>query len=127
MTTMTIAEPTFRLTLPVPPSANSLYKRVLNRNGRRPKTEAYAAWITEAGWALAFARGDHALPLKHARLELDMPLTYKRDISNGIKAIEDLLVSHGVLVDDRYVDELRVRRVPVGEPLVVSLWPIRHA
>ena len=118
------SEPLFRLELPAPPSANALYKRVLNRSGKRPRTPAYQAWAIEAGWALKFAAGDHALPLKHVRLDLGMPFSYKRDISNGIKAVEDLLKTHGVIVDDRWVEELRVRRIPATGPLTVAIWPI---
>lgn len=120
-----MSEPLFRAMLPSPPSTNALFT---TRRGSRQriKTDAYRAWITDAGWALAGVK--HLCPTGTIQgcvgLRIEMPFNRKRDISNGIKAIEDLLVSHAIIPDDRWVDELDVRRVPVTEPLTVSIWRI---
>lgn len=120
---MTGEAPDFRLELPVPPSTNALFTY---RSGSRQriKTDVYRAWITEAGWALkpwAYV-GDTKSTIRHARVELDLPLTHQRDIDNSIKPILDLLVRHRLIEDDRWVEELLVRRVPVTEKLTVSIW-----
>lgn len=114
-------EPIARFELPVPPSTNNLY--VPRRDGRgRAKTSKYAAWIIVAGWEIARS-GVPSDALKNVLVEIGVPFSYKRDIDN-VKPILDLLTTMHVIVDDRWVDELRVRRIPVGEPLVVSIWPI---
>jgi len=116
-----VVEPDFRVVLPVPPSANALFT---TRAGSRQriKADAYRAWIAEAGWAVARATVRLAEPIKHARVEMDMPFSYRRDISNGVKAVEDLLKTHGIIVDDRWIEELVVRRVPATQPMEVRAW-----
>ncbi len=39
-----------RITLPLPPSVNALYRNVAKRG--RVKTERYNTWLQAAGWAL---------------------------------------------------------------------------
>jgi Holliday junction resolvase RusA-like endonuclease len=39
-----------------------------------------------------------------------------------VKPILDLLVRHQIVKDDRWIDDLRVRRVATTEPLTVSVW-----
>ncbi len=107
-----------RLTLPIPPSTNNLY-----RGGPRYKTGEYKAWIAEAHWALKIMPDDplaKALPKGRYRIEIAAPFSRRRDLDN-VKAVMDLLVSAGILPNDNMVDDLRVRRVPVGEELVVTI------
>ncbi len=110
-----------RLTLPVPPSTNNLY-----RSGPRYKTNEYRAWITEATYGLmvqGMRNTLRGLPRGRYRVEIAAPFSRRRDLDN-IKAIMDLLVSCAVLPNDNMVDDLRVRRVPVGEDLVVTIEPM---
>lgn len=86
----------------VPPSTNNLYE---NRAGGRRKASRYAQWITAMGTELMVQR-----PTKHeGRVSLQMvfgfPDKRPRDAFNYVKAVEDLLVRHGVIQDDntRYV------------------------
>lgn len=113
--------PLIRLVLPVPPSANALFT---TRAGSRQriKSDTYRAWITEAGWELV--RQGASPVIGPIRLDIDLPFNRKRDIDNAVKPIADLLGRHAVIKDDRYVDEYRVRRVPVDEPLTVSIWQL---
>lgn len=84
--------------LPFPPSTNNLF---LNARGGRFRSQKYDTWIQEAGWELARQR-----PLKHAGpviLSFEFQEgqdNRKRDISNLVKAPEDLLVKHGVIEAD---------------------------
>jgi Holliday junction resolvase RusA-like endonuclease len=112
--------PIERFTLPIPPSTNNLY--IQRRYGKgRAKTGAYTNWRLDAGKQVLLQRRRIDAALKHVRVEIDVPFSYKRDIDN-VKPILDLLAWMKVVEDDRWVDELRVRRVPVTEPLTVSVW-----
>ncbi len=85
------------LTLPFPPSVNGLYPG----KARRHKSKRYKAWIKEAGWTLKTQE-----PIHRFRSPVSIVLTFGRpdkrvrDLSNYIKAVEDLLVTHGIIRDD---------------------------
>lgn len=91
---------TFTVRLPVPPSANELFVTFPDRGGmRRGKTKIYKAWLTAAGWCLNAAR---CQPIKGpVMLELLCPENGRRDLSNHLKATEDLLVGMSLIEDDR--------------------------
>ena len=99
--------------LPFPPSVNSLFAG----KERRHLSKAYKAWIKEASHALRQQR-----PLPHYTDKVCVeyvagwpcrkdgsPSNRVRDISNFIKAPEDLLVKFGVLEDDSLVEDMRIR------------------
>lgn len=104
------------LDLPTPPSANNLYPG----RARRFKSPAYKAWLVDAGLALNLQRPDRvAGPYA---LVLRLPAAMRGDVSNRIKAVEDLLVKHGVTPDDRHCvssTALRCPDVAKGRCLVV--------
>ena len=87
--------------LPFPVSTNAL---TFNRKGGRTKTKKYQAWIREAGWELirqnpGHMPGEVVLNLKVERKKDNR----RRDLSNHIKGIEDLLVAYDVIEDDSKV------------------------
>ena len=107
-----------RFSLPIPPTANRLFTyRAGSR--QRIKTDEYRKWATEAAYGLmiqgmsgavsAVARGRY-------KVAIWLPFDHKRDIDNAIKPLLDVIVKCGVISDDRWIDELVVRRVPVSEP-----------
>lgn len=107
-----------KLMLPMPPSVNALYA---NRRGGRMKTAAYKAWIDEAGWRL------HTQTCE--RIEGDVTVVYafgprckKSDLFNREKALSDLLVSHGIIEDDRKIVSGTVAWADV-EGCRVEIWP----
>lgn len=115
--------------VPVPPSTNNLY--IARRDGKgRAKTGAYSAWFEQAGWVVK-AQLLIATPIEGAvRVLIEAPFSRKRDLDNSIKPILDLLsmpgtranrMSIGVIVDDRWVDDLRIARV-AGTQMRVSIW-----
>lgn len=107
------------LTLPVPPTTNNLY--VTRKDGRgRARTSQYAAWQKEAQMLIMLS-GCPREGWRHVRVEVRVPINYKRDIDN-IKPILDVLSAMNIVEDDRWVDELEIRRVPVGEGLTVAVW-----
>lgn len=96
------------ISLPLPPSVNNLFFNVAGRG--RVKTDAYKVWQEVAGWTLMASRPGPGI---RGPVSLDIICQRKdkrrRDLSNLIKATEDLLVLHGMIEDDSKVCDLRIR------------------
>ena len=82
--------------LPMPPSTNGLF--VNGRKGRF-RSQKYDEWIQEAGWELARQRPAKVIGPVVLTFTFEEPKR-KYDISNRLKAPEDLLVSHGIIEAD---------------------------
>lgn len=99
------------LVLPYPVSTNDLWKAGRNRTTQRSRivsTDRYATWIQAAGNELQTQRPGRII----GKYTLDMMLERKsgrRDLSNTVKAVEDLLVRHKVIEDDSLCEEVRLR------------------
>ena len=81
----------------VPPSTNGLFANVAGKG--RIRSERYRSWANAAGWDLKRQR--------IAKFECPVYLTIAigklsqtSDVSNRVKAIEDLLVEHGIIPGD---------------------------
>ena len=89
-----------------PPSLNNIYANVPDKG--RVKSGRYRIWRSAAGWDVKMAK-----PRQFAcKVVLDLTVARPRvrsDISNRIKAVEDLLVEMEVLADDSLVEEVRAR------------------
>lgn len=85
------------LDLPFPPSLNNLYPT--RSGGGRGKSEEYEAWIHAAGWELKRQRPSCAIGSVEITITLQEQ-TKRMDIDNRIKALLDLLVSHGIIESD---------------------------
>lgn len=98
--------------IPLPPSANNLFLTL--KNGRRAKTVQYKDWQRIACEVILTAynvAGNPRVPKKtKMRLSVRAGASYRRDISNIVKPIEDLLVAVLPLPDDRYNDVVEVSR-----------------
>lgn len=96
------------LDIPRPPSVNSLYANLPGK-GRR-KTDRYRTWLSAAGWSVQAQRPGH-IAGPYDLTVLVQPKSWGRqpDISNLVKAAEDLLVKHGVIDDDRHARSASVR------------------
>jgi Holliday junction resolvase RusA-like endonuclease len=119
-----MTEPLATFTLPVPPSTNNLY-----RSGPRYKTNEYKRWITEAAYGLMVQGMSGALSeIARGRylVEIEVPFSGRRDIDN-VKPVLDIAVKCGVFTNDNLVDELRVKRVPVGSELTVKIYMLESA
>src|SRR4051812_39161667 len=86
------------INLPFPPSVNNLF---INGKSGRFRSQKYDSWIMEAG--------NEILRQRPKRIEGPVNLLFEfqegqdrrpRDISNLIKAPEDLLVKHGLIQAD---------------------------
>lgn len=87
---------TFRLAH-VPPSTNSLFANVEGKG--RVRSARYRTWSNAAGWDLKAQRvvkfdGPVYLTIAIGKLPRNA------DMSNRVKALEDLLVEHGIIPGD---------------------------
>lgn len=95
------------LHLPLPPSNNSLYPSV---GKRRIKSKAYEAWIVEAGHMLNMQNKVHFTKPVQVTYTYAKPRNKDGSITkaamdcfNREKAVSDLLVKHGILLDDSLI------------------------
>ena len=100
------------INLLMPPSTNNLFLNAHGGAARRPRSPEYRAWAEAAGWSLASQRPRQVPGRVSLLIEVEEPKTKRRqDCTNRIKAVEDLLVEHGVIEgdDQRFVREVTVR------------------
>lgn len=89
-----------------PPSVNALFK---NRRGGRAKTAEYKAWIRHAGIEINAQLVGAILFGADLRMSIAVyPRNRRADISNLIKAVEDLCVRMGIIRDDSDVVDLHI-------------------
>lgn len=112
------------LTLPLPPSVNSMYIK------GRIKSAKYRRWLEVAGWEIIMqksgwdtrmiaAASNIRLLEKYAAV-IEVPRKMRADIDNVCKCLLDLLKQY-VTADDKHCDELTVKRsdnIPKGQCLV---------
>ena len=99
--------------LPLPPSTNSLFINL--KGGGRAKSASYKAWSEEARYHIILAWRAAGKPQWHHQepMQLDIRLGLegrRRDASNCIKAIEDVLVAELPIPDDCYNDRILIER-----------------
>lgn len=99
-----LAPPTV-ITLPFPPSVNGLFA---NKKRGRVRSERYREWANAAGWELKAQRPKRVKGPVRLSLFVQEKRDRKRDISNLVKAVEDLLVEHRIIDGD---DQATVREV----------------
>jgi len=90
-----------------PPSLNNIYANVSGKG--RVKTKRYRTWRAAAGWDVNAAKVEQLSGPVLLDLTVAKPRGTRSDISNRVKAAEDLLVFMNVLVDDSQVQEVHVR------------------
>ncbi len=105
------SRPLLSLALPVPPSANSLWRNVNGLVLLSKPARIYRKTVLE----IVLLRGATGirLPLT-GRLRLTIALTQanriRRDLDNCIKPIQDALTHAGIWLDDEQIDVLTVHR-----------------
>lgn len=103
------------LWLPMPPSTNAL---TFNKpGGGRAKTKEYDRWLLDAGWLLVDQKpgridGPYTLRADFCR----PPGRPRKDLGNYEKAVSDLLVKHGVVLDDAFADRIELAWADLDEP-----------
>lgn len=104
--------------LPLPPSANRLWR---SNRGRVHRSPEYLAWLEAAGWLLLSQKpggvsGNYKISINAVR-----PDKRRRDLGNLEKPISDLLVKHGVVDDDSLCEMICARWVTTGEGVTVRV------
>lgn len=112
-----------RLTIPMPPSVNLIYRPVRGRG--MIKTERYRKWITAAGWEIKAQKaekveGDYALWAYCQKAD-----KRKRDLGNIEKALSDILVTHGIVGDDSQCVEMHLYWDGAGRDCTVIVEPAK--
>lgn len=107
-----------RYELPFPPSTNNLFENASKGRRRSPR---YNAWRETAGKLLMMQGRKHVRGCVALAVDLVKPDRRKRDLSNTLKAIEDLLVDMQVIEDDSLIQALSVQWVESGVPCVVTI------
>lgn len=116
---------TLAIELPFPPSVNNLF---VNGKSGRFVSPRYRAWKHEAGViAKAQARGQRVAGPYRLDLKLVRPDKRRRDASNHIKPVEDLLVWLGVTDDDSECQFVSAAWVGSGPPCLVIVSPCEVA
>ena len=113
------------LFLPLPPTTNNLYAN--SENGGRFKTEAYDQWLADAGWRVQQQRPGRIAGAYALDLEIPRPSSKRAmDLSNRIKATEDLLCKQRVIADDSLCERLTVTWGAPGSDVKVALsrWAV---
>jgi hypothetical protein len=103
---------TTTLFLPFPPSTNTLF----SGKARRFKSDAYKKWIIEAQADIDAQKYVDGFKWKNHKGKVELSLALKapderrRECSNYIQAVEDLLVANGIIQGDdyRYVRSVHV-------------------
>lgn len=88
----------FSLFLPWPPSTNRLWRAV--GRGRAVKALNYRLWQKEAGAAVMMQRPVPIACPVAVTIRLTPPNKREYDIDNRVKALLDLIVSHGLIKSD---------------------------
>jgi Holliday junction resolvase RusA-like endonuclease len=113
-----------RYELPYPPSVNGLF---FNATKGRVKTDAYKAWRRDAGNLILVQGRKHMRGPVSLSIAIVRPDKRKRDLSNTIKAIEDLLVEMQIIDDDSLVQRISIAWVGSGSPCVVLIQQAEEA
>ncbi len=107
-----------RVAFPFPPSTNNLYFNAAGRG--RVRTKKYEVWCITAKLAIYEQRPDPVAGKVALSIRLSKPDKRRRDLSNHIKAIEDLLVDMRLIDDDRNVERIDIAW---GDETIIEVVP----
>lgn len=99
------------LRLPIPPSVNAAYVNIPGVG--RIASKRLKAWKKEAGWQVLIQKPQRVIG--PYTLDITLPRKTPGDISNRIKAAEDLLVELSVTSDDSLNQGITIRRGDASE------------
>ena len=112
------------INLPFPPSANGLYA---NRKGGRYRTKRYETWANAAGWDIKEQKPKRLEGRYHITLMVERKDNRKRDLSNLIKAVSDLLVEHQIIQDDSLEERVVLQWSDTVKGCLVILEPTEQS
>ena len=107
------------LTLPWPPSLNRYYRNVAGKTLISAEGRAYRKAVADQ---VLIQRGSkqYAGRLSVA-IVAHVPDKRRRDLDNLFKGVFDALTHAGVWLDDSQVDELSIKRGPIGGMLKIEV------
>ncbi len=110
-----------RLTLPYPPPLSACFSNVPGK-GRVP-TVRYRTWTEEALWSIKAQKPVKFNGEVSIYVALVAPDKRARDAGNCDKAVMDILVKAGVIIDDsnKYVRRVTYEWVSAGNPCTVLI------
>ena len=115
------APPDAVVTLPLPPSANRIWR--LSEGGGIHRAKAYRAWLNTVGWECLVAKATGRVPGRFT-LRLSVPETL-RDPDNSIKPTLDGIQKAGVIANDKHLRALLLRVDPArnaAATMLVEVW-----
>lgn len=83
--------------------------------GRRFKTQEYKNFEEEVGWLLKGQQIEKTSGWIELNFKFYLKNFKKKDVSNCIKILEDILVKNGIISDDRFVKKVIAEKFPVEE------------
>lgn len=110
-----------RIELPFPPPLSACFTNV--KGVGRVSTQRYKAWQTEALWMVKQQKAKPVAGEVSISVGLVAPDRRARDAGNTDKAVCDLLVKAGIIIDDsnRYVRRLSYEWLSSGAPCTVLI------
>lgn len=88
-----------------PPSSNSMFKNVLGKG--RVRTNYYNEW-RQGAMSEILAQRPGRVPGRYGISVLVRHTSRRSDLENRLKGVSDILVTMGVIDDDRYCDALEM-------------------
>lgn len=113
-----------KISLPIPPSVNALYRNVPNIG--RVRTSAYNSWVKQADKHFLLQKRSLTPVTGHYAMKISLPKMIRGDVSNRIKAAEDYCVSRGLTADDSQSQSLTIERVDGLAPgmFEIEAWEV---
>jgi len=108
-----------RLLLPVPVSVNAIYSP--RAGGGLRLSDAYSAWISDAGWRLTIQRPGRVSG--NYQLTMRVPEESRADIDNLAKGMSDLLQLHGVVRNDKLASRIVLEWQTEQPAVIVEVSP----
>jgi len=108
--------------LPTPPSTNSLFATDF-KTKRRFISKEYAAWKKNVSDILGRYVSLPKLEKPYA-VHILVNINHRSDVDGRAKAVLDALTEASLIIDDRWVNTLRVDRDPSVEGCRVELWSL---
>jgi Holliday junction resolvase RusA-like endonuclease len=114
--------PTIILTVPIPPSANRIWRRVPGMKGLKLSQE-YQSWRETAGWAAKMQLMAQGGTIKGAfRARIEVPKS-RRDLDNWVKPLFDLCQAAGAIRDDSGATHFEIEPADRAD-CMIALWDL---
>lgn len=106
-----------------PPSLNNMFTNIAGRG--RIKTQRYREWCAAAGWD-ANGKGTCSGPFSLVLVLSAASRRANSDLDNRIKPVLDLLVTHGIVDDDKRCEAIHASwgSTRPGIAFRAEIWPV---